>query len=553
MNGCMVLVKHERATGAWRRNSAAVVLSLVCGSGLMSAPPALAQLSPLPGGTVVTITSPPSGSRVSGAVALNASVSATGPFGITGVQFKLDGTDLGVEDTAAPYTVPWNSAAATDGWHTLTAVARDASGVQYSSNPVTIRVSNTVPPPAAVQRYEETDALVSYSAGWGEVGAGVPLRAGWFQEDESGGWLAYSGGSAAVSVTPGAQVTVTFTGTSVSWIGYRGVDAGIARVLVDGVLVAEVDLFARADEVRAPVYTVTGLTHSTHTMTIEVTGRKNEQATLNVVVVDAFDVPAPVVSRLQETDPSMTYSAGWARSPTMEWSGWFANVSTTPGARATLTFNGTAVSWNGYRGPDTGIARVYLDGSFAGEIDTYSATRRVQDVLFTATGLAEASHTLTIEVTGLNNQASTGTVVLLDGFDVTTPGTRFQETDWSVAYTGSWTANRNRPWSEGTSSVSGTPGAQATFTFTGTSVTWIGARAERTGIANVYLDGVFVTEVDTYAPQEGFVLTEGFQNAVFTATGLAEGSHTLTIEVTGRKNPAATNSYVIVDAFDVRP
>ena len=60
-------------------------------------------------------------------------------------------------------------------------------------------------------------------------------------------------------------------------------------------------------------------------------------------------------------------------------------------------------------------------------------------------------------------------------------------------------------------------------------------------------DGVFVAEVDTYVP------AEGYQDTAYSLTGLAPGSHTLTIEATGRMNPAATNNYVVVDAFDVRP
>jgi hypothetical protein len=85
------------------------------------------------------------------------------------------------------------------------------------------------------------------------------------------------------------------------------------------------------------------------------------------------------------------------------------------------------------------------------------------------------------------------------------------------------------------------------FSFTGTGVRWIGFRAARTGIARVYLDGSFVAEVDTYVP------AEGYQDTAYAITGLAPGSHTLTVEATGLKNPAATNNYVVVDAFDVRP
>ncbi len=480
----------------------------------------------------VAITSPASGATVSGTITVTAGASDN--VGVTGVQFKLDGVDAGAEDATAPYSVAWDTTSAADGSHTLTAVARDAAGNRTPSAPITVTVSNA-PPPAAVTRYEESDASVSYSA------------VGWNQSNPN--WFAWSGGSAMESMTPGAQATFSFTGTSVTWIGYRSGRSGIARVFVDGVFVSEVDLFARTEEVRAPVITVNGLTEGNHTLTIEVTGLRNPEAVSNIILVDAFDMPGPAVSHLQNTDPDISYTAGWAPdNSTIAFSGGHATVSETPGAQATLTFNGTSVSWRGYRGPDSGIARVYLDGVLAGEVDTYSSTHRVQDAVFTAAGLADASHTLTVEATGLNNSASTGALVVIDAFDVTAPGTRFQETDSSVTYSGTWThGNRNRTWSEGTSAVSSSSGAQANFTFTGTTVSWVGFRAPRTGIARIYLDGGFIAEVDTYAT------SEGFQNTIFTLSRLANTTHTLTIEATGRKNPAATNAYVVVDAFDVRP
>ncbi len=101
----------------------------------------------------------------------------------------------------------------------------------------------------------------------------------------------------------------------------------------------------------------------------------------------------------------------------------------------------------------------------------------------------------------------------------------------------------------GTIAESNSAGSTATFTFTGTSVSWIGCRKLSTGIADVYLDGVFVTEIDTFEPPP----IEGYQDTIFKATGLANGTHTLTIVVTGRQNPAATNGFIVVDAFDVRP
>ncbi len=93
---------------------------------------------------------------------------------------------------------------------------------------------------------------------------------------------------------------------------------------------------------------------------------------------------------------------------------------------------------------------------------------------------------------------------------------------------------------------SSTTGAQATFTFTGTAVRWIGQYAFGGGIARVYLDGVPVATVDTYLPQE-----EEYQAVMFSATDLAAGSHTLTIEVTGQKNASSQGTSIYVDAFDI--
>ena len=85
----------------------------------------------------VGITAPAGGSTVSGTVTVSAN--ATDNAGVVGVQFKLDGANLGAEDTAAPYSVSW-STAGLSGTHTLAAVARDAAGNTTTSAPVTVTV-----------------------------------------------------------------------------------------------------------------------------------------------------------------------------------------------------------------------------------------------------------------------------------------------------------------------------------------------------------------------------------------------------------------------------
>src|SRR5467141_1449713 len=81
--------------------------------------PAQAQL----GSLIVTMASPASGSTVSGTVSVSANVRLIGIVTVQGVQFTLDGANLGPEDTSAPYSVSWNTAGAANGSHTLTAVA----------------------------------------------------------------------------------------------------------------------------------------------------------------------------------------------------------------------------------------------------------------------------------------------------------------------------------------------------------------------------------------------------------------------------------------------
>ena len=96
---------------------------------------------------VVAVTSPLPPAAVSGTVPVTALASDTS--GIGGVLFKVDGQNLGVEDTTAPYSASWDTTAVPDGEHTVTAVARDLVGNRTTSVPVVAIVDNHPggPPP----------------------------------------------------------------------------------------------------------------------------------------------------------------------------------------------------------------------------------------------------------------------------------------------------------------------------------------------------------------------------------------------------------------------
>jgi hypothetical protein len=408
--------------------------------------------------------------------------------------------------------------------------------------------------PSAGTRVEESDAAVSLSPGWTQSNS----RAGW------------SGGAAVQSTVAGATASFTFTGTSVRWLGSRGRAGGIALVRVDGgtrkgVDLFEVDLFARPhDEFRTPAITIYGLSPGKHTLTIEVTGTKNKDARSNEVVVDAFEVEPQIVSHVQEADPDLTYSAGWTQADDGSWSGSGAfnagepppgaKVTETAGATVTFKFRGTSVSWSGYSGPDAGIARVQICRIVGSQcvdgveslVDTYSPAIKVQQVVFTASGLADDTYALTIEATGRKNDKSKAAKIFVDAFDVTTPGRRYEQGDPSINYDGFWNPHNDaRVWSEGATATSNQAGASATFSFTGTSVSWIGCeKASAGGRAKIFLDGALEKEVSLRRP----IPIEGYQRTIFRKDGLTNGPHTLRIEVT-----SIGTSYVVVDAFDVHP
>ncbi len=89
----------------------------------------------------VSMSAPANASTVSGG-AVTVSATASDNVGLAGVQFKLDGANLGAEDTSAPYSITWNTTQVSGGSHSLTAVARDTSNNTTTSSPVAVTVSN---------------------------------------------------------------------------------------------------------------------------------------------------------------------------------------------------------------------------------------------------------------------------------------------------------------------------------------------------------------------------------------------------------------------------
>ena len=107
----------------------------------------------------VVISTPANNATVSG-TSVSVSAAASDAVGVVGVQFRLDGANLGAEDTVAPYAVVWNTTTATNASHLLTAVARDAAGNARTATAITVTVNNAPPnlAPTLAQPANQTGA-----------------------------------------------------------------------------------------------------------------------------------------------------------------------------------------------------------------------------------------------------------------------------------------------------------------------------------------------------------------------------------------------------------
>jgi hypothetical protein len=304
--------------------------------------------------------------------------------------------------------------------------------------------------------------------------------------------------------------------------------------------------------------------------------------------------------RVQQNGAGVAYVGyGWGANANGVHSAGSASLTMEKGSRATLTFNGTGVTWIGFRDQWSGIANVYIDGDRKAAVDTYASPQKAQVENFSISGLSSGTHTITVEAAGARSPSSAGSWIWIDAFDVVTttaptnsntgtsgggstgsgstgsgstgsgstgsgstgggstgggsttsppviPPTRVQQNGSGVSYLGyGWGANNNAVHSGGSASLTMDKGSRVTLSFSGTGVTWIGFRDQWSGIANVYIDGDRKATVDTYAsPQKAQV-----EN--FSISGLSSGTHTITVEAAGARSPSSAGSWIWIDAFDV--
>jgi hypothetical protein len=117
--------------------------------------------------------------------------------------------------------------------------------------------------------------------------------------------------------------------------------------------------------------------------------------------------------------------------------------------------------------------------------------------------------------------------------------------DTSFTYAGTWTASTGPGKYLSDDHYSTSVGSAFSITFTGTVLRLYSAVAPHHGIGAVSVDGGPETDMDLYAA----VRQE--QMLVYATPTLANTTHTVTVRVTGRKNPASTDFVVTADRADI--
>lgn len=272
-------------------------------------------------------------------------------------------------------------------------------------------------------------------------------------------------------------------------------------------------------------------------------------------------IPPGTWVRIDDYDGAITYSGNWSYNNTTP--GYYQNTchySNVTGDYAQYTFTGTGIRWIGAKNNDHAEADIYLDGVWQISINTYNSSWLKQQVLYEKTGLANGSHTIKIAVktsgcqdvdafeycTGGTTTAPTATPSPTPTLTPTSTPTPVPPGGWSriddnagaITYSGSWTYSTTTVgYYQNTCHYSSTIGNYAQYTFNGTGIRWIGGKNNDHEEADLYLDGVWQTSINTYS--SSWLM----QQILYEKTGLTNGSHTIKITV-------KTSGNQDVDAFE---
>ncbi|MEM7798335.1 MAG: Ig-like domain-containing protein, partial [Chloroflexota bacterium] len=316
------------------------------------------------------------------------------------------------------------------------------------------------------------------------------------------------------------------------------------------------DTYSRVDGTKNFVFD--NLATGTHTIEIRAIDQANPLSSDDYIYLDYIDVwdgtpmldgTFDAILEPYDGDERIYRSGGWGtRTAAAAISGTFLR----DGTSAWFHVVGDSVSFNYLSDSSIGLMEVWIDGVSQGIFDLYSPTSLAGALSFD--GLGSGPHV--IQIRNYRGRAT------IDGF--TTPGTapfytppvqtgvvRYEDFDPALLYNGVPLRQSTTGWvSSGFSLASrnyvlGTNigGNSVSLTFDGEWVNVGFLTRSRSGLAEIFIDGVSQGTFDTYSR------VDGTTNFVF--DNLAPGSHSIEIRATDLANPLSSDDYLYLDYIDV--
>jgi hypothetical protein len=192
-----------------------------------------------------------------------------------------------------PVRLTWSGADATSGVASYE-LSQSTDGAAWTTVSATLTSGSLNRPLSAGHSYRFRVRATDAAGNVGGWAYGSTFRVSGYQEGNAhlkyaGSWgtstsTAWWGGKARASSSPGATVKMTFAGRSFAWVGLTAKTRGKARVYVNGVLKATIDLYSATTEAQRLVWTASWSTSATRTVTIKVVGTSGRPR----IDVDAF-------------------------------------------------------------------------------------------------------------------------------------------------------------------------------------------------------------------------------------------------------------------------
>jgi hypothetical protein len=152
-----------------------------------------------------------------------------------GVQFGVDGANLGAEVPVPPYVTAWDSRTVSNGAHVVWAIARDLAG-NRAADTVSVTVRNEIPPPPAdhlalAYAFDEIGGTTTADAsGNGNTGF---LHGATFENGMNGNAMAFDGTSDYVETPNSSSLDIGGTGLTIAFWAYIDVtSSGVDYVIV---------------------------------------------------------------------------------------------------------------------------------------------------------------------------------------------------------------------------------------------------------------------------------------------------------------------------------